>query len=125
MPSSTVQPDGMVVAPDGAPLGKLREDGMVVGPGGRIVGQRCSDGSVVEGTRQRVSEAVARWELADGVRQQLGRPPPSAERQAEQRADELREAMQAVMDRQRLDELVACWEDGEETGEEGGGEENK
>ena len=110
-PSSLLQADGTVVAPDGTPLGKLREDGMVVGPGGRIVGQKTSDGSVVEGARQRVSEAVARWGLADGVRQQLDRPPPTAEQQA----DEQRAAMEAVMDRQRLDELVTSWEESEES----------
>ena len=75
------------------------------------MGQRCSDGSVVEGARQRVSEAVARWGLADGVRQQLDRPPPSAEQQAE----EQRAAMEAVMDRQRLEKLVMSWEESEET----------
>ena len=112
-PSSLLQADGTVVAPDGTPLGKLREDGMVVGPGGRIVGQRCSDGSVVEGARQRVSEAVARWGLADGVRQQLDRPPPSAEQQV----DEQRAAMEAVMERQRLEELVTSWEESEATGD--------
>ena len=32
-----MQPDGTVVAPDGAPLGKLREDGMVVGPDGTVL----------------------------------------------------------------------------------------
>mgnify|MGYP004288313779 CR=1 FL=1 len=105
--------DGTVVRPDGEPIGRLREDGMVVGPGGEIVGQRSSDGAIVEGARQEVAGAVARWAQADRVSQRGGRRQP--DEVAEQQADEQRTAMKAVMDRQRLNELVASWEESERT----------
>ena len=48
-PKASVQPDGMVVGPDGRPLGRVSPTGMVVGPDGRIVGKMGPGGIVGTG----------------------------------------------------------------------------
>ena len=48
-PMASVQPDGMVVGPDGRPLGRVSPTGVVVGPDGRIVGKMGPGGIVGTG----------------------------------------------------------------------------
>ena len=48
-PKASVQPDGMVVGPDGRPLGRVSPTGVVVGPDGRILGKMGPGGIVGPG----------------------------------------------------------------------------
>ena len=49
IPRASVQPDGMVVGPDGRPLGRVSPDGVVVAPDGRVVGKMGPGGVVGTG----------------------------------------------------------------------------